>query len=948
MFFLFFYLICISKQLRKIVLMIDHIYIQGAREHNLKNLTLKIPRNQFVVITGVSGSGKSSLAFDTIYAEGQRRYVESLSTYARQFLGIMNKPDVDVIEGLSPAISIEQKTTHNNPRSTVGTVTEIYDYLRLLFGNLGQPHCHLCGKKVESTTIDQIINKIYKFKSNTKIQILAPLVINRKGVHKEMIESAKKNGFLRIRYNNQIYEIDDLLQQIHHFDKNKKHSLDLVVDRLVLKEENKSRLFDSIELALKEGNGNLIVLEQNESKENEHFFSTKLYCEHCEISLIELKPVHFSFNSPLGACQNCNGLGVLLEFDENLIIQDPYKSIESGVIEPYGEIDHSSYSYEKFLKLSKLLKFKLSTPWKELKKEVQNAILYGYYENGFMIFEGVIPALQRRFKDTKLEEINDWYKKFMIEKTCPQCNGQRLRPEALAVRFHGKTITEIVNTPIEKLLDFFNQLKLTEYEEKVGGRVLQEIKRRLQFLNDVGVGYLTLGRSAGTLSGGEAQRIRLATQIGSSLTGVIYILDEPSIGLHQRDNSKLIKTLKNLRDLGNTILVVEHDEETMLECDQIIDLGPEAGARGGYIVAQGSPEEIKKKPNSLTGQYLSKKLKIEVPKQRRKGNQLFLKIYNAKKNNLKNLTVSFPLGMFICVTGVSGSGKSTLINDVLYKGILNLMNHKTPLDCEKIEGLENIDKVIAIDQEPIGRTPRSNPATYTGVFTPIRELFSNLPDSKLHGYTPGRFSFNVKGGRCENCQGAGILKIEMHFLPDIYVTCDVCNGKRFNQETLNIRYKGKNIFDVLEMTVREAYEFFENIPSIKTKLETLIRVGLDYIKLGQPATTLSGGEAQRIKLSTELSKRSTGKTLYILDEPTTGLHFHDIKKLLEVLHEFVERGNTVIVIEHNLDVIKTADWIIDLGPEGGERGGEIIAQGTPEEIIKVKQSYTGEFLKKYL
>lgn len=930
--------------------MLDHIYIQGAREHNLKNITVKIPRNKFVVITGVSGSGKSSLAFDTIFAEGQRRYVESLSTYARQFLGISNKPDVDIIEGLSPAISIEQKTTHNNPRSTVGTVTEIYDYLRLLFGNLGEPYCHQCGSKVESATIDQIVEKIYKFNNETKIQILAPLVSNRKGTHKELLETAKKNGFIRVRFDNKIHEIDELLNQQSLLDKNKKHTIELVVDRLILKKENQSRIYDSIEIALREGNQNVIVLEQDQDNNiKEHFFSSKLYCHKCEISILEPKPVHFSFNSPLGACPECNGLGVLLEFDENLIIQNPYLSIKDGAIEPYGPIDSDSFYYEKFIKLSKLLKFDLNTPWIQIKQETQKSILYGYYQNGFMIFEGIIPSLQRRLKDTKLEEINDWYKKFMIEKICPKCNGQRLRPESLAVKFHNKTITDIVNTPIEKLLDFFKNLKLSEYEKKVGERILQEIIRRLEFLNNVGVGYLTLSRSAGTLSGGESQRIRLATQIGSSLMGVIYILDEPSIGLHQRDNAKLIKTLKELRDMGNTVLVVEHDEETMLKSDYIIDLGPGAGKNGGYIVAQGTPEEIKKNENSLTGKYLSKKLQIEVPKTRRKGNGKFLKIYKAKENNLKNIDVIFPLGMFLCVTGVSGSGKSTLINEVLYKGLINIFNKKIQQkNFDKIEGLENIDKVIAIDQEPIGRTPRSNPATYTGVFTPIRELFANLPDSKLHGYTPGRFSFNVKGGRCENCQGAGILKIEMHFLPDVYIPCDVCNGKRFNKETLNIRYKEKNIYDVLEMTVQEAYTFFENIPSIKQKLETLIRVGLDYIKLGQPATTLSGGEAQRIKLSTELSKRSTGKTLYILDEPTTGLHFHDIKKLLDVLHEFVERGNTVIVIEHNLDVIKTADWIIDLGPEGGDKGGEIIAEGPPEEIIKIKKSYTGQFLKKYL
>lgn len=931
--------------------MLDHIVIQGAREHNLKNISLKIPRNKFVVITGVSGSGKSSLAFDTIYAEGQRRYVESLSAYARQFLGQMNKPDVDVIEGLSPAISIEQKTTHKNPRSTVGTVTEIYDYLRLLYGNAGTPHCHQCGRLVEATTIDQIVDRIYKLNQGTRISILAPLIVNRKGEHKDILEAAKKNGFLRIRLDNQIYEIDEILDQKKiKIEKNKKHNIDLFIDRIVLREDNRSRLTDSLELALKEGNDTLIVLEHLDNHSfKEHFFSTKLYCNYCEISIPEPKPASFSFNSPLGACPNCSGLGILLEFDEDLIIRNPYKSILEGAIEVFGPIDESKYIYTKLEKLSKILKFDLNKPWNLLRTEVKKAILYGYYEKGFMIFEGVIPGLQRRFSETKSEEMQEWYKKFMVEKICPVCKGKRLKKESLAVKFHGKNIAEIVDMTIENLLDFFNNIKLNDYEIKIVGRVIQEIKKRLEFLNNVGVGYLTLSRSAGTLSGGEAQRIRLATQIGSSLMGVIYILDEPSIGLHQRDNSRLIATLKNLRDTGNTVIVVEHDEETMLECDHIIDLGPGAGIHGGSIVAQGSPEEIKNHPDSLTGKYLSGRLKIEVPKTRRKGNGNFLVIKGAKENNLKNINVKFPLGKFICITGVSGSGKSTLIYDILYKGILRESNpHIQAGKYEKIEGLENIDKVIAIDQEPIGRTPRSNPATYTGVFTPIRELFANLPDSKLHGYKPGRFSFNVKGGRCENCQGAGILKIEMHFLPDVYITCDICNGKRFNKETLQIKYKNKNIYDILEMTVEDAYYFFENIPQIKNKLETLIRVGLDYIKLGQPATTLSGGEAQRVKLATELSKRSTGKTIYILDEPTTGLHFHDIKKLLEVLHELVDRGNTVIVIEHNLDVIKTADWIIDLGPEGGDRGGEIIAEGTPEEIIHIKTSYTGQYLKKYL
>ncbi|MCS7205542.1 MAG: excinuclease ABC subunit UvrA [Leptospiraceae bacterium] len=926
----------------------DYIYIQGAREHNLKNITLKIPRNQLVVITGVSGSGKSSLAFDTIYAEGQRRYVESLSAYARQFLGLMNKPDVDVIEGLSPTISIEQKTTHNNPRSTVGTITEIYDYLRLLFGNVGVAHCHLCGREVQSVSVDQIIENIYKFPLNSKLTVLAPLVINRKGEHKEIFQSIKKNGFLRARVDGTIYQIDEILENMKFkLDKNKKHSIDLVVDRVILKHENRSRLYDSVELALKEGNDTVILLHEHDHQIHEVVFSSKLYCHHCEVSLPELKPVNFSFNSPLGACSHCSGLGFLLEFDEELIIQNPYKSILDGAIEPFGKIDESRYIYEKFEILAKKLNFQIKEPWCNLSKDIQKAILYGYFEKGFPIFEGVIPILQRRFKETKSEDIQEWYKRFMVEKTCPVCHGRRLRPESLAVRFHQKTISDIVDMPIEKCLEFFKNVSLTAYEEKVVGRVLQEIIKRLEFLNNVGVGYLTLSRSAGTLSGGELQRIRLATQIGSSLTGVIYILDEPSIGLHQRDNDKLIQTLKNLKELGNTVIVVEHDEDTMLQSDYIIDLGPGAGIHGGNIVAMGSPEEIKNHPESLTGKYLSKRLKIEVPKQRRKGNGKFLKLYGAHLNNLKHIDVEFPLGMFICITGVSGSGKSTLINEVLYKG-LRKKQVEGGVGFRKIEGLDHIDKVIAIDQEPIGRTPRSNPATYTGVFTPIRELFASLPEAKLHGYKAGRFSFNVKGGRCENCDGAGIIKIEMHFLPDVFVSCDVCGGKRFNKETLQIKYKGKSIYDVLEMTVEDAFSFFENIPVIKNKLETLIRVGLDYIKLGQPATTLSGGEAQRIKLATELSKRSTGKTVYILDEPTTGLHFHDIKKLLDVLHELVDRGNTVIVIEHNMDVIKTADWVIDLGPEGGERGGFVVAKGQPEEIMNVKESYTGFYLKKYL
>ncbi len=935
---------------KKNELMLDHIYIQGAREHNLKNIHIKIPRNKFVVITGVSGSGKSSLAFDTIFAEGQRRFVESLNVYVRQFLGELKKPDVDVIEGLSPAISIEQKTTHKNPRSTVGTVTEIYDYLRLLYGNTGEPHCHKCGRKVESLTVDQIIDKIYKFPLGAKIQILAPLIINKKGEYKELFQTAKKNGFLRVRIDGNLYELEEILEdKSFKLDRNKKHSIDLVVDRVTLKEENRSRISESVELALQEGDSQILILEEFQNSSKEHFFSSRLYCNYCDISIPEPQPASFSFNSPMGACSTCGGLGFLYEFDEDLIIPDSSLSIEEGAVETWGVVDEDRYIYPKLMNLSKLLNFKLHTPWNKLSDKVKKSLLYGYFENGFMIFEGIIPYMQRKFKETQSEEMREWYSKYMIEKVCPNCNGKRLRPESLAVRFHGKTISELVDMTIEQLLDFFKSLKLSFYEEKVSGRVIQEIQKRLNFLNTVGIGYLTLSRTTGTLSGGESQRIRLATQIGSSLMGVIYILDEPSIGLHQRDNDKLIESLKGLRDLGNTVIVVEHDEDTMLNSDYIIDMGPGAGLHGGYIVAEGTPEEIKKHPHSLTGKYLSRKLKIEVPIKKRNGNGNYIEIVGASENNLKNISVKFSLGKFICVTGVSGSGKSTLIYDVLFNGILKEKNPKHKAGkYDKIMGLENIDKCIAVDQSPIGRTPRSNPATYTNVFTPIRELFASLPDSKLHGYKPGRFSFNVKGGRCENCQGAGILKIEMHFLPDVYIPCDVCNGKRFNRETLMIKYKNKSIYDVLEMTIEDAYTFFDSIPSIKNKLESLIKVGLGYMKLGQPATTLSGGEAQRVKLATELSRRSTGKALYILDEPTTGLHFDDIKKLLKVLHELVDKGNTVIVIEHNMDVIKTADWIIDLGPEGGDKGGEIIAEGMPEDIIKVKRSYTGEYLKKYL
>jgi excinuclease ABC subunit A len=924
----------------------ESIHIQGAREHNLKNISLDIPRNRFVVITGVSGSGKSSLAFDTIYAEGQRRYVESLSSYARQFLGQMEKPDVDLIEGLSPAISIEQKTTHRNPRSTVGTVTEIYDYFRLLYGRVGKPHCHQCGRPVEAASVDQILDRILDFPEGTKIQLLAPLIQNKKGEHKEIFQTALKNGFLRMRVDGQIREItgDEELPKM------KKHTLDLVVDRLVIRDGIRSRLADSVETALREGSGSLIVIEQSpDSSEKEHLYSTRLYCAHCEISLPEVKPASFSFNSPLGACPTCDGLGHLMEFDEALVVPDPSLSILDGAIAPWSSGKNFWY-LELLQDLSLKLDFDPRTPFSRLSSRNKKAILYGYEENGHRVFEGVIPNLQRRFRETKSDEVREWLQRFMSESPCPDCRGKRLRPESLAVKFCGETIDRLVDRTVRDLIEFFDRVKLSKTEEKIADRVLKEIRERLKFLNNVGVGYLTLSRSAGTLSGGEAQRIRLATQIGSALSGVLYVLDEPSIGLHQRDNAKLLDTLKSLRDRGNTVIVVEHDQETMEEADWIIDLGPGAGVHGGQVVAEGTPEVIAGNPASLTGQYLSGKKKIEIPAERRPGNGKSIIIEGACENNLKEIDVEFPLGMMVVVTGVSGSGKSTLVNDILWKALQQrLYRSRVRVGRHKaIRGLSSIDRVIAIDQEPIGRTPRSNPATYTGLFTPIRELFSELPEAKLRGYKPGRFSFNVPGGRCENCQGAGILRIEMHFLPDVYVTCDVCQGKRFNRETLEVKYRGKSISDVLDMTVEDAIDFFENIPSVISKLNTLKQVGLDYIRLGQPATTLSGGEAQRIKLATELSRRSDGRTLYILDEPTTGLHFEDIRKLLHVLHELVDRGNSMIIIEHNLDVIKTADWIIDLGPEGGDEGGRIIAAGTPEEVAGVKNSYTGMYLKKIL
>ncbi len=938
---------------REVAMSLTHIKIRGAKAHNLKNINLDIPRDKLVVITGLSGSGKSSLAFDTIYAEGQRRYVESLSSYARQFLGQMDKPDVDLIEGLSPAISIEQKTTHRNPRSTVGTVTEIYDYIRLLYARIGKPHCHKCGALISSLSVDQILDRILHFPENTKLMILAPIINSMKGEHREVFEKAKKDGFNRVRVNGEIVTLEEEIK----LKKNIKSSIEIVVDRLVMKEGIRGRLSDSVEIALKESNGILIVNDMNK----DHYYSKNLSCPNCEnVSIPDLEPRIFSFNSPQGACNRCDGLGTLLEFDDELLVNDPELSLMDGCLEAWGK--SGGYWYMATIHaLAKSLKFDINTAWKDLPKTVKKIILYG--DSNIKIdydfrkedshrefsreFEGVVTNLRRRYKETKSDAMRQWYESFMTNHPCPSCEGKRLKPESLSVRVEKLGIYDYVSLSVEKALLFSSNLKLKGSDDIIAKPILKEIIQRLKFLNDVGVGYLTLERSAGTLSGGEAQRIRLATQIGSRLMGVLYILDEPSIGLHQRDNTKLINTLKDLRDIGNTVLVIEHDEETMQEADYIIDMGPGAGVHGGSIIAEGTPAEIKKNKNSVTGKYLSGKISIEIPKERRKGNGQFLKVIGASENNLRNVDVDFPLGCLTVVTGVSGSGKSTLVNEILHNELAaRIMRAKIVSGKHKrIEGIKYLDKVISIDQSPIGRTPRSNPATYTGLFATIRELYTGLEDAKVRGYGPGRFSFNVSGGRCEKCEGDGILKIEMHFLPDVYVVCDVCEGKRYNRETLEVRYKTKNIFDILDMTVEEAVVFFENIPSIKRKLDTLKEVGLDYIKLGQAATTFSGGEAQRIKLATELSKRSTGKTLYILDEPTTGLHFDDIKKLLNVLQTLVENGNSMIVIEHNLDVIKCADYIIDMGPEGGDGGGMVVGVGTPEEIVKIKNSYTGQYLK---
>jgi excinuclease ABC subunit A len=935
-----------------------YLKIRGAREHNLKNIDIDIPRDQMVVITGLSGSGKSSLAFDTIYAEGQRRYVESLSSYARQFLGQMEKPDVDLIEGLSPAISIEQKTTQRNPRSTVGTVTEVYDYLRLLYARVGVPHCPICNTEISTLSVDQILDRVKLFPNGTKLQILAPIIRQKKGEHKEIFEDARKNGFQRVRVNGEIKSLDEDIILKKTF----KSDIDIVVDRLVVKDGIQSRISDSVETALKQSEGLVIFFDETK----DHLFSQKMACPiHAEIILPELTPRLFSFNSPYGACQTCDGLGSLLEFDENLIVTDGSLSLVNGAIEAWGGAKSNSYWFMATIEaLSKKLKFNPTTPWNKLSPKIQEVILYGdesikidydfrKADSHFEFsrnFEGVIPNLARRFKETKSDSMRQWYEGYMTNHICPDCKGKRLSPIALGVHVQGIGIDSFTEMSIEKSLVFAKELKFEGSNKFISEPILKEIIQRLTFLKDVGVGYLNVSRSASTLSGGEMQRIRLASQIGSQLMGVMYVLDEPSIGLHQRDNTKLINTLKNLKNLGNTVIVVEHDKETMEEADFILDMGPGAGVHGGYVIASGSPDEIKKNPKSSTGKYLTGENFISYPEIRRKGNGQNLKIIGATHNNLKNIDVEFPLGMMVVVTGVSGSGKSTLVNEILYNKLAHdIMRTKTiPGKHKKILGMEHLDKVINIDQSPIGRTPRSNPATYTGLFTPIRELFANLEEAKIRGYDPGRFSFNVPGGRCEKCHGDGILKIEMHFLPDVYVTCDVCKGKRYNRETLEVKFKGKNINEILEMTVEDAVIFFENIPSARKKLETLMEVGLGYITLGQPATTFSGGEAQRIKLATELSKRPTGKTLYILDEPTTGLHFEDIQKLMNVLHSLVDRGNSMVIIEHNLDVIKSADHLIDIGPEGGDGGGEVIAVGTPEDLMHVKNSFTGIYLKQIM
>ena len=932
----------------------DKIIIKGARQHNLKNIDVEIGRNQLVVITGLSGSGKSSLAFDTIYAEGQRRYVESLSSYARQFLGLMEKPDIDYIEGLSPAISIEQKATARNPRSTVGTVTEIHDYMRLLYAHIGKPHCWVCDRPIQRQSVQQIVDTIVKFGEGARIYILAPVVRGRKGKHKGVFEEVRKEGFLRVRVDGAIHGIDEKL----NIEKNKKHSIEVVVDRLVLEGDFKERLTESVELSLKIGSGLTIV---HELPKKDHLFSEHFACPHCEVSMEELSPRMFSFNSPYGACPHCDGLGSHMEIDPELVVPDKTKSLIQGAVVPLGEQPRGNW-YGSILKsLSSHYEFKFTTPWCKLDRGIREMLLSGTgstklkmdysserwsgtYTGGW---EGTVPNLMRRYKQTKSNHIRDWIEQFMSMRPCPQCNGSRLKEESRAVTIGDTSLGELSAYSIKDAKGFFTNLVLGKTEATIAHQILKEVQERLGFLIDVGLDYLTLDRSAATLSGGEAQRIRLATQIGSQLVGVLYILDEPSIGLHPRDNGRLLNSLKKLRDLGNSIVVVEHDRETMESADQLIDIGPGAGEHGGEVIFSGLPKDILKSKKSITGQYLSGKKAIPVPKKRREGNGKYLSITGAMGNNLKNIDVSFPLGKMVVVTGVSGSGKSTLLNETVFSVLSKELNgaRAYPLPHESMKGLEYLDKVIEIDQKPIGRTPRSNPATYTGVFTFIRDLFSQLPESKIRGYKPGRFSFNVKGGRCESCEGDGIIKIEMNFLPDVYVTCEVCKGARYNRETLEIKYKGKNIADVLSLSVEEATDFFKNIPQVMRKLVTLNDVGLGYIRLGQQATTLSGGEAQRIKLATELSRASKDRTFYILDEPTTGLHFEDVNLLLAVLQRLVDQGNTVVVIEHNLDVIKCADWVVDLGPEGGEEGGELVFSGTPEDLSLQKKSYTGSFLK---
>ena len=937
----------------------NSIFIKGAREHNLKNIDVEIPRDKFVVITGLSGSGKSSLAFDTIYAEGQRRYVESLSAYARQFLGQMEKPDLDYINGLSPAISIDQKTTSRNPRSTVGTVTEIYDYLRLLYARIGIPHCHICGKEIAQQTVDQMVDGIMNLEEGTRIQLLAPVVRGRKGEYHKLIEDARKNGYVRIRVDGEVREITDTL----NLDKNRKHTIEIVVDRLIVRPDMHKRLADSVETSLHLSGGILVV---DVAGSEELLFSQNFACIDCGVSMEELTPRMFSFNNPYGACPTCSGLGTLLKMDPDLILPDRSKSLSEGAIKVGGWNFENEDGYARMFinGLAKHYGFKLDTPVAKLPPEIVDIILYGTkgekikvaYEKEYgsgtfhSVFEGVISSMERRYKETQSDGMKQYYEEFMSSNPCPDCKGARLKKESLAVTVGGCNAYELTCMPVLDIREFFAGLKLSERETMIANQILKEINSRIGFLVDVGLDYLTLSRAAGTLSGGEAQRIRLATQIGSGLMGVLYILDEPSIGLHQRDNDRLLKTLKRLRDLGNTLIVVEHDEDTMYAADYIIDMGPGPGIHGGYIVAEGSLETIMQCGESETGLYLSGKKRIEVPEKRREPNGKWLEIVGARENNLKNISVRIPLGVFTSITGVSGSGKSSLINEILYKKLAaELNNARTRAgDHDCIKGIEHLDKVIDIDQSPIGRTPRSNPATYTGVFDLIREVFAGTTEAKIRGYKSGRFSFNVKGGRCEACSGDGIIKIEMHFLPDVYVPCEVCKGKRYNRETLEVRYKGKNISEVLDMTVEDALEFFRNIPRIQRKMETLFDVGLGYIKVGQPSTTLSGGEAQRIKLATELSKRPTGRTLYILDEPTTGLHMADVHRLVEILHRLVDAGNSVVVIEHNLEVIKTADHIIDLGPEGGGKGGYVVAEGKPEQVARIKASYTGQFLKKAL